>query len=171
DARPWSELHESEVPGRRHTQCCLDADDVERQRQLHGDADPLPAPLPRPLCRLQGESVRTGALRLLAGEPGALSPRGRRSRESDVATSSSFSLTHTLSRWRSRRKPTATPVAPTAAGSVRVTWPVSGSMRESVPSAEFATQSAPAPKAKIGRASCRARDPMAQLPGGLQELA
>jgi hypothetical protein len=44
-----------------------------------------------------------------------------------------------------RRKPTATPEAPTTAGNVFVRLPLAGAMRDTVPSAEFVTQTPPSP--------------------------
>src|SRR5205085_3572514 len=66
---PWSELHEPEVSRGRRAEGRLDADDVERHRQLQCDPDPLPAPAPRPLRRLQGASSRNRELHLLDREP------------------------------------------------------------------------------------------------------
>jgi hypothetical protein len=53
------------VPGDQQTEGCLYSQDVERLRQVRGDADPLPPPVPWPLYRLQGESVRFREIHVL----------------------------------------------------------------------------------------------------------
>jgi len=71
DARPWSELHEPEVPGCRALKS-VSTPRRERQWQLQRDAAHYRHRLLGRCVAYKGESVRNGELHVLNGEPGGL---------------------------------------------------------------------------------------------------